>query len=102
MLYQYSYLGYGLKSARGSVHRLVEFMMVSVSKPHAVANEDNVPNPCWTQGIAKEAEILQVNGEKNLVLTAGKDIGHFDSCKRVLELVMAKDACRFSRCIFVC
>ena len=93
-LYQHSYLGYGLKSARGSVHRLVEFMD-SVRKPHADVDEESIPripNPCLAQGTTKEVEIPQANGEKNLVLMAGEDIGSFDACKRVLELVMAKDA----------
>lgn len=94
LLYQHSYLGYGLKSARGSVHRLVEFMD-SVRKPHADIDEEHmsrIPSPCLAQGTTKEVEIPRVNGEKKLVLMAGEDIGSFDACKRVLELVMAKDA----------
>ncbi|KAL4073325.1 nucleoside phosphatase family-domain-containing protein [Scleroderma yunnanense] len=103
MLYQHSYLGYGLKSARGSVHRLVEFMD-SVRKPYTNTDEENIPrisNPCLAQETTKEVEIPQADGEKRTVLMAGEDIGSFEACKRVLELVMAKDAvCELKPCSF--
>ena len=60
------------------------------------ADDDNIPgipNPCLAQGTTKEVEIPQANGEKTLVLMAGEDIGGFGACNRVLEFVMAKDAC---------
>ena len=50
MLCQHSHLGYGLKSARGSVHRLVEFMDFKlVRKPRTDVDEENIrrtPDPC--------------------------------------------------------
>ena len=91
--------GQPMHTSRCALQTVLEIrMLIGVRKPHAAADEDNIPNPCWTQGIAKEVEIPQANGEKNLVLT----VGRFDSCKRALELVLTNDACRFSRCIFVC
>ncbi|KAG6330229.1 hypothetical protein ID866_8861 [Astraeus odoratus] len=108
VLYQHSYLGYGLKSARGSVHRLVDFMD-SIRRPRADDGDEDggssrrvrIPNPCLAQGTEKEVEIPQFNGEMKTVIMAGEDIGNFDACKRVLELVMAKDAvCELKPCSF--
>ena len=49
------------------------------------------PIPAWP----KERPRKLTEGKKDLVLIAGEDIGSFDACTsmRVLELVMAKDAC---------
>lgn len=103
-LYQHSYLGYGLKSARGSVHQLVEFMD-SVRRGRMDNNEEDngrrIPNPCLAHGTEKEVEIPLGNGQKKTVVMAGEDIGAFEACSRVLELVMAKDAvCELKPCSF--
>ena len=89
VLYQHSYLGYGLMRARKSVHRLVDFM--------AVAHTDTAPveigNPCLAQGTKR---VVQVDGDgssldKNVTMIGG-DIGSFEACNRIMQLVMAKDA----------
>ena len=88
VLYQHSYLGYGLMRARKSVHRLVDFM--------AVAHTDTAPveigNPCLAQGTKR---VVQVDGDgssldKNVTMIGG-DIGSFEACNRIMQLVMAKD-----------
>ena len=91
VLYQHSYLGYGLKSARESVHRLVEFMD-GLRGPSAEAEVRRVANPCLAQKTEKEVDVPLGDGEKVKVLMAGEDVGSFEACNRVLELVMAKDA----------
>ncbi|KAG8214355.1 nucleoside phosphatase family-domain-containing protein [Butyriboletus roseoflavus] len=99
VLYQHSYLGYGLKSARESVHRVVEFM--SGLRAARVSGElPRVPNPCLAQTTTKEVDI-PLGEDKIKVLMAGEDVGSFEACNRVLELVMAKDAiCEVKPCSF--
>lgn len=92
VLYQHSYLGYGLKSARESVHRVVEFMDgLRTTRVSGEGELPRVPNPCLAQKMTKEVDVPLGDG-KVKVLMAGEDIGNFEACKRVLELVMAKDA----------
>lgn len=92
VLYQHSYLGYGLKSARESVHRLVEFMDgLRTTRASGEDELQRVPNPCLAQGTTKEVDVALEKG-KVRVLMAGEDVGNFEACNRILELVMAKDA----------
>ncbi|KAF9222946.1 hypothetical protein BS17DRAFT_782856 [Gyrodon lividus] len=102
LLYQHSYLGYGLKSARKSVHRLVDFLDSLRTSGDDDGRLPRIPNPCLAQGTTKEVEIPPSNGEGNrTVLMAGEDIGSFEACNRFLELVMAKDAiCEVKPCSF--
>ncbi|KAF8837850.1 hypothetical protein BDN67DRAFT_151247 [Paxillus ammoniavirescens] len=102
LLYQHSYLGYGLNSARKSVHRLVDFLDSLRTSPDDDGRSPRVPNPCLAQGTTKEVKITPSNGEGNrTVLMAGEDIGSFEACNRILELVMAKDAiCEVKPCSF--
>lgn len=89
-LYQHSYLGYGLMKARESVHRLVEFMG-SMRKPVGSART-SISSPCLAQGMSKVVEIVDEDDKARNVTMAGEDVGSFDACNRVIELVMAKDA----------
>jgi len=109
VLYQHSYLGYGLKSARESVHRVVEFM--DGLRRARVDEEDEedelprlpkVPNPCLARMTTKEVDVPQGEGkDKVKVLMSGEDVGNFEACNRILELVMAKDAvCEVKPCSF--
>ena len=93
VLYQHSYLGYGLKSARESVHRVVEFMDGLRTAPVSGEGElRRVPNPCLAHKTEKEVDVPLGEDNKVKVLMAGEDVGSFEACNRVLELVMAKDA----------
>ncbi|KAI0736244.1 nucleoside phosphatase family-domain-containing protein [Fomitopsis betulina] len=101
VLYQHSYLGYGLMRARQSVHRLVEFMG-TLRGTGAGANA-TVSNPCLARGTAKAVDIedARVPGGQFGVTMVGADVGAFDACNRVVELVMAKDAiCEVKPCSF--
>lgn len=89
VLYQHSYLGYGLMKAREHVHRLVEFM----GSFHQSGAEDVVGNPCLARGTKREVVVKDEKAGTNKTVTmVGEDIGGFDACNRVVELVMAKDA----------
>ena len=115
VLYQHSYLGYGLMRARRSVHQLVEFMD-SVRSPHKLSSvkgegdweydgEDQkrkISNPCLAVGTEREVEIEDdVTGKKRKVFMTGSDVGSFDACNRIIQLVMAKDSiCEVKPCSF--
>jgi guanosine-diphosphatase len=90
VLYQHSYLGYGLMRARKSVHRLVDFMasIRTNIKPGAP-----IGNPCLAQGTERVVEVTdETSGATKNVTMVGEDIGGFEPCDRVMQLVMAKDA----------
>lgn len=94
VLYQHSHLGYGLKSARESVHRVVEFMDgLRTTRVSGKGDLPRVVNPCLAQRTTKEVDVpLEEGKDKIRVLMAGDDVGSFEACNRVMELVMAKDA----------
>lgn len=121
VLYQHSYLGYGLMRARAGVHRVVEFMSSyatasSRQKPPSLgggpdddedgfdAGVDVVANPCIARTMKRRVEVdIGRDGAailKNVTMTGG-DIGGWAACNRVLELVLAKDAvCHLKPCSF--
>jgi guanosine-diphosphatase len=101
VLYQHSYLGYGLKSARKSVHRLVDFLDSLRTSRDDDEGLPEVPNPCLAQGTTREVDVSPSPGVDRTVLMAGGDIGGFEACNRVVELVMAKHAiCEVKPCSF--
>ena len=88
ILYQHSYLGYGLKQAREHVHKLVEFL----APEHKDSSEKRViANPCLASGTKDDVTVGE-GEEKRTVSMDGADIGGFESCSRFVQLVMAKDA----------
>ncbi|KAH9936434.1 nucleoside phosphatase family-domain-containing protein [Fomitopsis serialis] len=101
VLYQHSYLGYGLMRARQSVHRLVEFMG-SLRGTGSGANA-TVANPCLARGTRKAVDVEDAHAPGGAfgVTMLGADVGGFAACNRVVELVMAKDAlCEVKPCAF--
>lgn len=92
-LYQHSYLGYGLMRARRSVHNLVGFMWDFTHTGEADRIHTEITNACLNKGTKRAVLLEGVNGSSNRNVTmVGADVGSFEACKRVLELVMAKDA----------
>lgn len=89
VLYQHSYLGYGLMRARKSVHRLVDFMS---SVQHGM-KDGTVANPCLAKGTTRIVEIDEKEDQLPRTVTmVGTDVGSFEACNRIMELVMAKHA----------
>lgn len=83
--------------ARQSVHRLVEFLAPA---PKEEDDEDPyssyISNACLSRGTDREVEIVDLrattpSSNRKVVMT-GADVGSFEGCKRIMELVMAKDA----------
>ncbi|KAJ7704696.1 nucleoside phosphatase family-domain-containing protein [Mycena olivaceomarginata] len=101
-LYQHSYLGYGLMSARESVHRVVEFMAGLHSSPSSSASEKTIGNPCLARGMQRVVELSSsFDGQAKNVTMDGADVGGYDACRRVVELVLAKDSvCTVRPCSF--
>jgi guanosine-diphosphatase len=93
-LYQHSYLGYGLMRARRSVHNLVAFTW-SFGRGEVewdtLSESVEVPNPCLTKGSSRRVE-LDPPGRNAVNVSMHGVTGGYEACKRVVELVMAKDA----------
>ncbi|EDR00228.1 uncharacterized protein LACBIDRAFT_314647 [Laccaria bicolor S238N-H82] len=97
-MFQHSYLGYGLMRTRRHVHRLVNFMStLQGTKAKAV-----VGNPCLAKGTRRVVTVkVEVTGVERKVTMDGEDIGFFEVCDRVVQLVLAKDAiCELKPCSF--
>ena len=99
VLYQHSYLGYGLMHARKHVHSLVDFM-ASIRSPSTKKKETLegiVGNPCLARGMRRVVEVV-VNDDdegkdvRRNVTMDGDEIGSFEACDRIVQLVLAKDA----------
>ena len=88
VLYQHSYLGYGLKQAREHVHKLVEFL---APEPKDHSKKRVIANPCLANGTRGDVKIGDGEGQRTISMD-GADIGGFESCSRFIQLVMAKDA----------
>ena len=93
ILYQHSYLGYGLMRARKHVHRFVDFM-ASIRLTHSNKESENgfIGNPCLARGTRRVVEIDngQTGASRNVTMD-GDDIGSLEACDRVIQLVLAKD-----------
>ncbi|KAF9474275.1 nucleoside phosphatase GDA1/CD39 [Pholiota conissans] len=103
VLYQHSYLGYGLMQARGHVHRLVEFM-ATLHEPSAKEKAEGIiGNPCLARGMKREVEIVDDDStlKSRNVTMHGEEIGSFQACDRIVQLVLAKDSiCEMKPCSF--
>ncbi|TIB79020.1 hypothetical protein E3Q22_00698 [Wallemia mellicola] len=104
VLYQHSYLGYGLMQARRSVHNLIaylyEFGNVLVPSWDEWNEDIKVPNPCMPHGTSKHVTLDPPHKSPVNVTMVGSSNG-WDACNRVIELVMAKDAvCEVQPCSF--
>ena len=92
VLYQHSYLGYGLMRARKHVHGLVDFM-ASIRVPSTKETSQGiVGNPCLARGMRRVVEVDDEKDVKRNVTMDGDEIGSFEACDRIVQLVLAKDA----------
>jgi guanosine-diphosphatase len=106
-LYQHSHLGYGLMQARRAVHNLIAFSYVWQAAPKGVAlewedlnAETRIPTPCLVKDGTKEVQ-LDPPGRKPVTVTFVGTGAGFEACRRVVDVVMAKDAlCEVEPCAF--
>ncbi|KAF9525917.1 nucleoside phosphatase family-domain-containing protein [Crepidotus variabilis] len=103
-LYQHSYLGYGLMSARKSVHALVEFMSKMRVSPSGgtlkdASGNEIVANACLGRGMRRTIEVSG-NTKRNVTMS-GEEISSFEACSKIVQLVLAKDSvCEMKPCSF--
>ncbi|KAJ7292803.1 nucleoside phosphatase family-domain-containing protein [Mycena rebaudengoi] len=101
VLYQHSYLGYGLMHARQHVHRLV---LTMAAKRAPLPVTEAIRNPCLARGTRKLVTVLADDGDwksRNEVTMDGGEVGAFDACARVMQNILAKDAlCMVKPCAF--
>lgn len=101
VLYQHSYLGYGLMHARKHVHSLVDFM-ASIRIPSSKETSQGiVGNPCLARGMTRVVEVDDEKDVKRNVTMDGEEIGSFEACDRIIQLVLAKDAYVFSFFLYI-
>ncbi|GAA6017068.1 hypothetical protein JCM10207_001475 [Rhodosporidiobolus poonsookiae] len=107
VLYQHSHLGYGLMQARRAVHNLVAYSYVWQSVPKgapvewdSLTTKDQIHNPCMFKGETKTVTLDPPGRSKVDVTMVGTGAG-FEACRRVVEVMIAKDAaCESPPCAF--
>lgn len=118
-LYQNSYLGYGLMEARKSINSL-GYLSYSLAHPDMVRTgmlpnevvpgvdgasaavaKIKVPSPCFAEGRTKDVPIRIPGQEGEKVVSMFGTSGGYDACKRLVEVMMDKDAvCTKPPCSF--
>ena len=92
VLYQHSYLGFGLMRARKRVHHLVNFLASFRSNDTGT----ELANPCLALGTRRVVEVEKSSSSdsesKNVTMVGQDLISSFEACRHVMNLVMAKDA----------
>lgn len=107
-LYQNSYLGYGLMEARKSINSLSFFTyglthptMVRLGEPpKALTGQASsssfegikVPSPCFAEGKEKKTAIRTQGSKEQVDVTMVGTAGGYEACKRLVEVMMDKDA----------
>ncbi|CDS02021.1 related to GDA1-guanosine diphosphatase [Sporisorium scitamineum] len=114
-LYQNSYLGYGLMQARMSINSLAAFTY-NLAHPNAVLTGSahdgaqgsfewsslrpettRIPSPCFTNGRTKAVLVSQPGQKTQANVTMVGTDGGFTACRRLVEVMMDKDAVCSSR-----
>jgi guanosine-diphosphatase len=104
-LYQHSYLGYGLMSARKGIHaRVIEAIHKEKGDDRSWLSEPIV-NPCIIPGASEEVEVDMPAGhalsDKLKVTMVGPKEGAAVQCQGIAERTLRKDAaCKLHPCAF--
>ncbi|KAF8310301.1 hypothetical protein DL93DRAFT_2126493 [Clavulina sp. PMI_390] len=102
-LYQHSYLGYGLMKARQSVHSLVEYMgdLSDANHNKHPSGPRVLANPCIARSTSREVKLSVDTPTERTLTMSGHDVASFDSCLKLVSLVLAKDSlCTVKPCSF--
>jgi guanosine-diphosphatase len=104
-LYQHSHLGYGLMSARESIHRaLIEDIHTSNPSDSSWLSK-NVTNPCIAPGMVRPVEVKlsddHLLGSKVSVNMTGPSSASPAQCRKLAEKILYKEAeCKVAPCSF--
>jgi guanosine-diphosphatase len=100
-LYQHSHLGYGLMSARTSLHKtFIEDITESKASDKSWMKE-SVIHPCIAPGMSKEVEVELDSGEKVGFNMTGPSHPAPAQCRNLAEKILKKDAdCKLAPCSF--
>jgi guanosine-diphosphatase len=104
-LYQHSHLGYGLMSARESIHKTLIDDIHSTSPSDSTWISEPVINPCIAPGMAKPIEVKlgehHALGEKITVNMTGPSSPAPAQCRKLAEKILFKEAeCALTPCSF--
>jgi guanosine-diphosphatase len=104
-LYQHSHLGYGLMSARESVHRTLVSDMFEARKQESGWTKQPIVNPCIAPGMAREITVKLGNdhplGPTIVVNMTGPSQPAAAQCRNLAEKILQKDAaCTLAPCSF--
>jgi guanosine-diphosphatase len=104
-LYQHSHLGYGLMSARESIHKTLIDDIHSTSPGDSTWISEPVINPCIAPGMAKPVEVElgehHALGEKITVNMTGPSSPAPAQCRKLAEKILFKEAeCALTPCSF--
>ena len=105
ILYQHSYLGYGLMEARDRLHRVVVQGMHDNHPDSTAWLKKPILNPCLGTGMSREVEVSlaegHVLGEIVTVNMTGPTTGSPAQCRALAEKTLQKDAeCKLAPCAF--
>lgn len=104
-LYQHSHLGYGLMSARESIHRaLIEDIHTSNPSDSSWLSK-NVINPCIAPGMVRAVDVKLADGHllgpKVSVNMTGPSSASPAQCRKLAEKILFKEAeCKVAPCSF--
>ncbi|KAI9891193.1 MAG: Guanosine-diphosphatase [Vezdaea aestivalis] len=105
VLYQHSHLGYGLMSARESIHKLIVENLAKNRKGNSAWLNEPIVNPCLSQGMNRTIEVKFGSGhplgESIKANMVGPDTGSHAQCQSLAETILEKDAkCILAPCSF--
>lgn len=105
VLYQHSYLGYGLMAARQNMHKIVLQAQHDKNPETSAWLKKPVLNPCIAPGMSREVTVEMGDahplGEKVTVNMTGPSSGAAPQCRALAELTLQKEAaCKIAPCAF--
>ena len=104
-LYQHSHLGYGLMSARKSIHRQLVTDIHEQNPADTTWISQPITNPCIAPGMARAVDVELPEdhplGAKISVNMTGPSTPAPAQCRRLAEKILVKDAeCKLAPCSF--
>jgi guanosine-diphosphatase len=104
-LYQHSHLGYGLMSARESIHKTLIEDLHTINPTDSTWISQAVINPCIAPGMARTVDVKlgadHPLGEKISVNMTGPSSPAPAQCRKLAEKILFKDAeCKLAPCSF--